>query len=145
MIKRLENVGIVVEDLDATIEFFEHLGLTTQGRGTFEGDWMGRIVGLDDVKLDIAMMRTPDGNGRLELMRYHRPTAVSGAADAPVHALGIRRILFAVDNIDTLAEGIRARGWELLGELANVEGDSYRFCYIRGPEGIIVALAEQLS
>ncbi|MEU4235439.1 VOC family protein [Nonomuraea sp. NPDC026600] len=144
MMERLENVGIVVDDLAATIEFFVELGLELEGEGPVEGRWVDRVVGLDDLRLDVAMMRTPDGHGRLELMKFHTPTAVSAAPNAPANALGIRRIMFAVKDIDAVVAGLRARGTELMGELVRYE-DSCRLCYVRGPEGIIVALSEQLS
>ncbi|MFC5831058.1 VOC family protein [Nonomuraea insulae] len=143
-IRRLENVGIVFDDLAAAIEFFVELGLELEGEGPVEGRWADRVVGLDGMRLDVAMMRTPDGHGRLELMRFHTPKAVGAEPDAPVNTLGIRRILFAVEDIDAVVAGLRARGTELMGEVVQYE-DSYRMCYVRGPEGIIVALAEQLN
>ena len=144
MIERMDNVGIVVDDLAAATEFFVELGLELDGEGTVEGRWVDRVVGLDGVRVDIAMVRTPDGHGRLELMKFHTPMAVSAEPNAPANTLGIRRIMFAVDDIDAVVAGLRARGTELVGEVAQYE-DSYRLCYVRGPEGIIVALAEQLS
>jgi len=144
MIERMDNVGIVVDDLAAATEFFVELGLELDGEGTVEGRWVDRVVGLDGVRVDIAMVRTPDGHGRLELMKFHTPMAVSAEPNAPANTLGIRRIMFAVDDIDAVVAGLRARGTELVGEVEQYE-DSYRLCYVRGPEGIIVALAEQLS
>ena len=144
MIERMENVGIVVDDLAAATAFFVELGMELEGEAPVEGRWADRVVGLDDVRVDVAMVRTPDGHGRLELMKFHTPTAVSAEPNAPANTLGIRRIMFAVEDIDAVVAGLRARGAELVGELVQYE-DSYRLCYVRGPEGIIVALAEQLS
>ncbi|GAA3607737.1 VOC family protein [Nonomuraea rosea] len=144
-IQRLDNVGIVFEDLPAAIAFFVELGLKLEGEGLVEGRWADLAAGLDGVRVDVAMMRTPDGHGRLELMKYHTPAAVSpGLENAPANALGIRRIMFAVEGIDDVVARLRTHGAELVGEVAQYE-DSYRLCYVRGPEGIIVALAEQLS
>jgi catechol 2,3-dioxygenase-like lactoylglutathione lyase family enzyme len=140
----MDNVGIVVDDLEAATAFFVELGLELEGEATVEGRWVDRIVGLDDVRVDIAMVRTPDGHGRLELTKFHTPTAVSAEPNAPVNTLGIRRIMFAVDDIEDVLARLRAHGAELVGELEQYE-DSYRLCYVRGPEGILVALAEQLS
>jgi len=143
-IQRLENVGIVVEDLAAATEFFVELGLKVLGEGPVEGEWVDRVVGLDGVRVDVAMLETPDGHGRLELMRFHAPEARVGDRNAPPNTLGIRRIAFGVDDIDATVAGLRARGTELLGEVQQYE-ESYRLCYVRGPEGIIVMLAEQLG
>jgi catechol 2,3-dioxygenase-like lactoylglutathione lyase family enzyme len=143
-IQRLENVGIVVEDLAAATQFFVELGLEVLGEGPVEGDWVDRVVGLEGVRVDIAMLQTPDGHGRLELMRFHAPTARAGDPNAPPNTLGIRRIAFGVDDIDAAVAGLRARGTQLLGEVMRYE-DSYRLCYVRGPEGIIIMLAEQLG
>jgi catechol 2,3-dioxygenase-like lactoylglutathione lyase family enzyme len=143
-IQRLENVGIVVEDLAAATQFFVELGLTVLGEMPVEGDWVDRVVGLEGVRVDIAMLQTPDGHGRLELMQFHAPSARAGDRDAPPNTLGIRRIAFGVDDIDADVAGLRARGVELLGEVVRYE-DSYRLCYVRGPEGIIVMLAEELG
>ena len=145
MLQRMDNVGIVVDDLKAATAFFVELGLELEGGGPVEGRWVDRVVGLDDVRVDIAMMRTPDGHSRLELTKFHTPTAVSaGPENAPANTLGIRRIMFAVDDIEDVVARLRARGGELVGEVAQYE-DSYLLCYVRGPEGIIVALAEQIS
>jgi catechol 2,3-dioxygenase-like lactoylglutathione lyase family enzyme len=145
MIQRMDNVLIVVEDLEAAKAFFAELGMELEGETTVEGPWVDQTVGLKDVRADIAMMRTPDGHGRVELTKFHTPPAVrAGPESAPANALGIRRIMFAVDDIDDVVARLRAHGAELLGELAQYE-DSYRLCYLRGPAGIIVALAEQLS
>jgi catechol 2,3-dioxygenase-like lactoylglutathione lyase family enzyme len=143
-IKRMDNVGIVVNDLEAAIAFFVELGLELEGKATVEGRWVDGVVGLDGVRSDIAMVRTPDGHSRLELTKFHTPAALSGEPDAPANTLGIRRIMFAVDDIEDVLSRLRAHGAELVGELEQY-GDSYRLCYVRGPEGIIVALAEQLS
>ena len=143
-IQRMDNVAIVVDDLAAATAFFVELGLELEGEATVEGQWVDRVVGLDGVRSDIAMLRTPDGHGRLELTKFQAPAAVSAEPNAPVNRLGIGRIMFAVDDIDAVVAGLRARGSELVGEVVQYE-DSYRLCYVRGPEGIIVALAEQLS
>ena len=144
-IQRMDNVLIVVEDLEAVKAFFIELGMELEGETTVEGPWVGRVVGLDDVRADIAMMRTPDGHGRVELSKFHTPPAVrTGAESAPANALGIRRIMFAVDGIDDVVARLRTHGAELVGEIAQYE-DKYRLCFLRGPEGIIIGLAEQLS
>jgi catechol 2,3-dioxygenase-like lactoylglutathione lyase family enzyme len=144
MIERMDNVGIVVDDLKAATAFFVELGLELEGEATVEGQWVDRVVGLDGVRNDIAMMRTPDGHGRLELMKFHAPPATTAEPNAPVNTLGIRRIMFAVEDIEDVLARLQAHGAELVGELVQYE-DKYRLCYVRGPEGIIVALAEQLS
>jgi catechol 2,3-dioxygenase-like lactoylglutathione lyase family enzyme len=144
MIERMDNVGIVVDDLAAAIAFFVELGLELEGEGTVEGQWVDRVVGLDGVRSDIAMLRTTDGHGRVELSKFQAPAAVSAEPNAPVNRLGMGRIMFAVDDIDAVVAGLRARGSELVGEVVQYE-NSYRLCYVRGPEGIIVALAEQLN
>ena len=144
-IQRMDNVGIVVEDLDAAIAFFAELGMELQGRAQNEGLWVDRTVGLDGVRSDIAMMRTPDGHGKLELMQYHVPAAVGAEPEnPPPNTLGLHRVMFAVDDIDGAVARLRAHGAELLGEVAQYE-NIYRLCYVRGPEGIIVGLAEQLG
>lgn len=145
MITRMENVGIVVEDLQGAIEFFTQLGLELEGQATVDQDWAARVCGFDEVRCDIAMLRTPDGNGQVELMRYHTPTAVrTGPVNVPANTVGLHRVLFAVDDIEGVVAGLRSCGVELLGELTRIE-DSYLFCYVRGPEGIIVAFAEKLG
>ena len=141
---RLDNVGIVVDDLKAAIAFFVELGLELEGEATVEGQWVDRVVGLDGVRNDIATLRTPDGHGRLELMKFQKPTATRTELNAPVNTLGIRRIMFAIEDIEDVLARLQAHGAELVGELEQYE-DKYRLCYVRGPEGIIVALAEQLS
>jgi len=144
-VRRMDHVGVVVDDLAAAIAFFVELGLELDGEAPVEGRWVDRIVALDGVRVDIAMMRTPDGHGRLELTKFHRPTAVSAEPkNAPPNTLGIRNIMFAVEDIEDVLARLRAHGAELVGEVAQYE-DRYRLCYVRGPEGIIVALAEQLS
>lgn len=141
---RMDNVLIVVEDLEAAKAFFVELGLELEGEATVEGESVDRVVGLEGVRSDIAMMRTPDGQG-IELDKFHTPAAVRvGPEDAPVNTLGIRRIMFAVDDLDAVLGRLLAHGAELLGEVAQY-GDSYRLCYVRGPEGIMVGLAEQLG
>jgi catechol 2,3-dioxygenase-like lactoylglutathione lyase family enzyme len=143
-IQRMDNVLIVVEDMDAVIAFFVELGMELQGRGPAEGRWVERVIGIDDVRQEIAMLRTPDGHGGVELSMFHTPKAVRAEpADAPVNTLGIRRIMFAVDDIDDVVARLLAHGAALVGEVARYE-DVYRLCYVRGPEGIIVGLAEQL-
>jgi catechol 2,3-dioxygenase-like lactoylglutathione lyase family enzyme len=144
-IQRMDNVLIVVDDLDAVIAFFVELGLELEGRGPVEGRWVERVIGIDGVRQDVAMLRTPDGHGRVELAMFHAPEAIrTGPVDAPANTLGIRRIMFAVDDIDEVVARLRARGAELVGEVARYE-DVYRLCYVRGPEGIVVGLAEQLG
>src|SRR5687768_16849030 len=143
-VKRMDNVGIVVEDLDAAIAFFGELGLELEGKATVEGDSVDRLIGLDGVRSDVAMMRTPDGHGRIEMSRFHSPAAITAEPKhAPVNTLGMGRIMFGVDDIDEVLSRLQARGAELVGEVVQYE-DSYRLCYVRGPEGILVALAEEL-
>lgn len=143
-IKRMDNVGIVVEDLEATIDFFRELGLELEGRGSIEGEWAGRVTGLGDQHVEIAMMRTPDGHGRLELSRFLRPAVVADHRNTPVNALGYLRVMFAVDDLDETLERLRPRGARLVGELVEYEG-TYRLCYIRGPEGLLIGLAQELG
>jgi catechol 2,3-dioxygenase-like lactoylglutathione lyase family enzyme len=141
----MDNVGVVVEDLAAATAFFEALGMELEGEASVEGPWVDHVVGLDGVQCDIAMMRTPDGHGRLELTMFHSPAAVSAEPhDAPANTYGIRRIMFAVEDIEATIERLRSHGAELIGEVARYE-DSYLLCYVRGPAGMIVALAEQLN
>ena len=140
----MDNVGIVVDDLKAAIAFFVELGLELEGETTVEGPWVDRVVGLNGVRSDIVMMRTPDGNSRLELSKFQKPTAISTERNMPVNTLGIRRIMFAVTNIDDVVTRLKNHGAELVGEVAQYE-DMYRLCYLRGPEGIMVALAEELG
>jgi catechol 2,3-dioxygenase-like lactoylglutathione lyase family enzyme len=144
MLQRMDNVGIVVYDLKAATAFFVELGLALEGEMTVEGQWVDRCVGLYGVRNDIAMLKTPDGHGRLELIRFHRPPATTAEPNAPVNTLGIRRIMFAVDDIEDVVARLRAYGGELIGEVVQYE-DKYRLCYLRGPEGIIVALAQEIG
>jgi len=142
-VKRMDNIGIVVDDLAATIEFFQELGLELEGRGTIEGEWAGRITGLGDQRVEIAMMRTPDGHGRLELSRFLAPPVVADHRNAPVNALGYLRVMFAVDDLDETLERLHKRGAQLVGEVVQYK-DTYRLCYIRGPEGLLIGLAQEL-
>jgi catechol 2,3-dioxygenase-like lactoylglutathione lyase family enzyme len=143
-IQRLENVGIVVDDLAAATKFFVELGLKVRGEGPVEGGWVDRVVGLEGVRVDVAMLETSDGHGRLELMKFHAPPARGGDRHAPANTLGIRRVAFAVDDIDAAVAGLQARGAEFVGGVERYQ-DRYRLCYVRGPEGIIVMLAEQIG
>ncbi|KQZ73021.1 glyoxalase [Sphingopyxis sp. Root214] len=143
-VKRMDNMGIVVEDFDATVDFFVELGLELEGRATIEGEWAGRVTGLGDQHVEVAMMRTPDGNSRLELSRFVRPPVVADHRNAPVNALGYLRAMFAVDDIDGTLERLRAHGAELVGEVVDYQ-DVYRLCYIRGPEGLLIGLAQELG
>ena len=140
----MEHVGIVVDDLAAAIEFFAQLGLQLDGEGTVEGSWVDRVVGLQGVRAEIAMMRTADGHGRIELTKFHAPAHQGGHSYAQANAPGIRHIAFAVADIDAVVARLRARGIELVGELERYQ-DAYRLCYVRGPEGIIVELALRLA
>ena len=144
-VQRMDNVLIVVDDLEAAKAFFAELGLELEGETQVEGPWVDSTVGLDGVRADIAMMRTPDGHGRVELTRFHSPAAVRAEPpDAPANALGIRRIMFSVDDIDDVVARLRGHGGELVGEIAQYE-DAYRMCFLRAPEGFIVGLAEPLG
>src|SRR5918911_1117534 len=143
-LKRMDNVGIVVEDLDATIEFFRELGLELEGRAMVEGEWAGRVTGLGDQRVEIAMMRTPDGHGRLELSRFLAPRVVADHRNAPVNALGYLRVMFTVENIDETLARLRKCGAQLVGDVVQYE-EAYRLCYIRGPEGLLLGLAEELK
>jgi catechol 2,3-dioxygenase-like lactoylglutathione lyase family enzyme len=143
-IQRMDHVSVVVDDLEAGIAFFLELGMELEGRQPVEGRWVDRVNGLDDVRVDIAMVRTPDGQGKLELTKFHNPTATTAEPNAPPNTLGLRSIMFAVDDIEDAVARLHAHGAELVGEIEQYE-DMYRLCYVRGPEGIIVALAEQLS
>ncbi|MEV5750563.1 VOC family protein [Actinoallomurus sp. NPDC052308] len=140
----MDHVSVVVDDLAAATAFFVELGLELEGEATVEGRVVDRVNGLEGVRSDIAMMRTPDGHGRLELAKYHTPSGPGGDPRAPANALGIRHVAFAVEGIDDVLERLRAHGAELVGELAQYE-DSYRLCYVRGPEGVIIELAEQIK
>lgn len=143
-IQRMDHVGIVVDDLADAVAFFIELGLELHGEAPVEGDWVDRVVGLEGVRAQIAMLRTPDGHGRLELTKFHTPSTDGGHQRAPANASGIRHVAFAVDDIDGVLARLRARGAELVGELRRYR-DIYRLCYVRGPEGIIVELAEQIG
>ena len=142
-VKRMDNVGIVVESLDDAITFFEELGLKLEGRATIEGEWAGRITGLGQQRVEIAMMVTPDGHSRLELSRFLSPPVVADHRNAPVNALGYLRVMFAVDDLDATLARLRAHGAQLVGDIVKYE-ESYRLCYIRGPEGLLIGLAEEL-
>ncbi|MCZ7437606.1 VOC family protein [Micromonospora sp. WMMC241] len=144
-IHRMDNVGIVVDDLDAAVAFFTALGMELEGRMPIEGDWAGRVVGLSDMRSEIAMMRIPDAPGRLELATYHAPTSIiPEPAVTPANTLGLHRVMFAVDDIEATLARLRPLGGELVGEVTRFE-DSFLLCYLRGPSGIILALAEQLN
>jgi catechol 2,3-dioxygenase-like lactoylglutathione lyase family enzyme len=141
-VKRMDNVGIVVESLDTAISFFTELGLKLEGRGTVEGEWAGRVTGVSDQRVEIAMMRTPDGHSRLELSRFLAPAVVADHRQAPVNALGYLRVMFTVEDLDDTLARLRTRGAQLVGEVVQYE-DVYRLCYIRGPEGLLIGLAEE--
>src|SRR6266568_5094374 len=143
-VKRMDNVGIVVEDLGETIDFFRELGLELEGRATIEGEWAGRVTGLGDQRVEIAMMRTPDGHGRIELSRFLTPPAIADHRNTPVNALGYLRVMFAVDDLDDTLARLREHGAQLVDEVVQYK-DVYRLCYIRGPEGILIGLAEQIG
>lgn len=143
-VRRMDNVGIVVESLDDAIAFFLELGLELEGRAVVEGEWAGRVTGLVDQRVEIAMMRTPDGHGRLELSRFLEPRVVADHRDAPVNALGYLRVMFAVDDVDDTLARLRDLGARLVDEVVQYE-DAYRLCYIRGPEGILIGLAEEIG
>jgi catechol 2,3-dioxygenase-like lactoylglutathione lyase family enzyme len=140
----MDNVGIVVDDLPATIAFFRELGLELEGQGTIEGEWAGRVTGLGDQRVEVAMMRTPDGHGKLELSRFLAPPVVADHRNAPVNALGYLRVMFAVEDLDDTVARLGKLGAELVGEVVQYE-DVYRLCYIRGPEGLLIGLAEELG
>ena len=143
-IKRMDNVGIVVEDLSATVDFFVELGFELEGRATIEGEWAGRVTGLGDQHVEVAMMRTPDGHSRLELSRFIRPPVSADHRTAPVNALGYLRVMFALDDLDETLERIGKHGAQLVGEVVEYQ-DVYRLCYIRGPEGLLIGLAQELG
>ena len=143
-VKRMDNVGIVVDDLDEAVDFFRELGLELEGRATIEGEWAGRVTGLGDQHVEVAMMRTPDGHSRLEVSRFVTPPVVEDHRNAPVNALGYLRVMFAVDDLDDTLARLRKRGAELVGEVVQYQ-DVYRLCYIRGPGGLLLGLAEELG
>jgi catechol 2,3-dioxygenase-like lactoylglutathione lyase family enzyme len=143
-LKRMDNIGIVVEDLGKAIDFFSELGLELEGRAMIEGEWAGRVTGLGDQHVEIAMMRTPDGHNRLELSRFIRPQVIADHRNAPVNALGYLRAMFTVDDIRETLEKLHAHGAELVGEVVDYQ-DMYRLCYIRGPEGLLIGLAQELG
>ena len=143
-VERMDNVGIVVESLDDAVAFFTELGLELEGRTTIDGEWSGRVTGVRGQRVEIAMMRMPDGHGRLELSRFITPSPVADHRNAPVNSLGYLRVMFAVEDLDETLARLRPHGAELVGELAQYE-DQYRLCYIRGPEGILIGLAEQIG
>jgi catechol 2,3-dioxygenase-like lactoylglutathione lyase family enzyme len=143
-IKRMDHVGIVVDDLAAAIDFFQQLGLELQGEGQVGGDWVDRVIGLEGVRSQIAMLQTPDGSARIELSEFHSPPIRGGDRHAPANTPGIRHVAFVVDDIDAVVAGLRSRGAEFVGALEQYE-DIYRLCYVRGPEGIIVELAEEIG
>ncbi len=142
-LKRMDNVGIVVESLDVAVAFFEELGLKLEGRGMIEGEWAGRVTGLGDQQVEVAMMVTPDGHSKLELSRFIRPPIVADNRNAPVNALGYLRAMFTVVDLDNTVERLQKIGGELVDEIVNYQ-DIYRLCYMRGPEGILIGLAEEL-
>lgn len=143
-LKRMDNVGVVVEDLDKTIGFFRELGLELEGRATIEGEWAGRVTGLGNQHVEIAMMRTPDGHSRLELSRFITPPVIADHRKAPVNALGYLRVMFTVDDLDETLARLQVHGAELVGEVVEYQ-DVYRLCYIRGPEGLLLGLAQELT
>ena len=143
-VKRMDNLGIVVESLDTAISFFAELGLELEGRATIEGEWAGRVTGLRDQRVEIAMMRTPDGHSRLELSRFLTPPVVADHRNAPVNALGYLRVMFTVEDIDDTLARLRKRGAQLVGEVVQYK-DAYLLCYIRGPEGLLIGLAQELG
>ena len=144
-LQRMDNVGIVVEDLAATIEFFRELGLELEGQATIEGEWAGRVTGLGDQRVEIAMMRTPDGHGRIEISRFLTPPAVADHRNAPVNALGYLRVMFTVDDIDETLGRLLKRGAQLVSSEVVQYEDVYRLCYIRGPGGLLIGLAQELG
>src|SRR4051795_12212737 len=144
-IQRMDNVGIVVEDISGAIEFFRELGLELEGRGMIEGEWAGRVTGLGDQRVEIAMMRTPDGHSRIEISRFLTPQPVADHRNAPVNALGYLRVMFAVDDIDDTLARLRKHGAQLVSSEVVRYEDAYRLCYIRGPEGLLIGLAQELG
>jgi len=143
-VKRMDNIGVVVESLDAAIDFFAELGLKLEGRAMIEGEWAGRVTGLGSQRVEIAMLITPDGHSRLELSRFLTPPVIADHRSAPVNALGYLRVMFAVDDIDETLVRLREHGAQLVGEVVQYQ-EAYRLCYIRGPEGLLIGLAEELT
>ena len=143
-LKRMDNVGIVVDNLEGTVDFFQELGLELEGRATIEGEWAGRVTGLGDQRVEVAMMRTPDGHSRIELSRFLTPSTIADHRNAPANALGYLRVMFAVDDINETLERLCKRGAQLVGEVVQYK-DVYRLCYIRGPEGLLIGLAQELK
>ena len=143
-VRRMDNVGIVVESLDVAISFFAELGLELEGRAMIEGEWAGRVTGVRDQRVEMAMMRTPDGHSRLELSRFLTPPVIADHRNAPVNALGYLRVMFTVEDIDDTLARLRKRGAELVGEVVPYE-NAYRLCYVRGPEGLLIGLAQELG
>ena len=143
-LQRMDHVVVVVEDLDAGVAFFTELGMEREGEQRIEGDWVDRVNGIEGIRVDIVMMRTPDGHGKLELTKFHSPAATTAEPDAPPNTLGYRSVMFAVDDVDDTVARLQPYGGELIGEITQYE-DMYRLCYLRGPAGIIVALAQELS
>lgn len=143
-VKSFDHVGVVVDDLEAATTFFLDLGLEREGGGSIEGEWMDKVVGLDDVRAELVVVRTPDGSGKLELTKYHRPADEESAHPSLANRLGIRHIAFVVDDLDTIVNGLRDKGVDTIGEVENYE-DTFRLCYVRGPEGLIVELAERIG
>jgi catechol 2,3-dioxygenase-like lactoylglutathione lyase family enzyme len=144
-VQRMDNVGIVVDDLEATIAFFSELGLELEGRATVEGEWAGRVTGLGDQRVEVAMMRTPDGHSRLELSRFLAPPVIADHRKAPVNALGYLRVMFAVDDLDETLARLHKHGAELVSSDVVQYDDAYRLCYIRGPGGLLIGLAQELG
>ena len=142
--KSLDHVGVVVDDLEAATKFFLDIGLERAGGGSVEGEWVDKVVGLDDVRTEFVFVKTPDGSGRLELIKFHRPADEEGVHPSPANRLGIRHIAFVVDDIDRIVNGLRDKGFDTVGDVENYE-DTFRLCYVRGPEGLIVELAERIG
>jgi catechol 2,3-dioxygenase-like lactoylglutathione lyase family enzyme len=143
-VRSFDHVGVVVDDLEAATKFFLDLGLEREGAGSVEGEWVERIIGLDEVQVEFVMVKTPDGSGKLELIKFHRPADEEGAHPAPVNRLGIRHVALVVDDLETVVKGIRDKGMDTIGEVVNYE-DIFLLCYVRGPEGMIVELAERIG
>ena len=143
-VKSFDHVGVVVDDLEAATTFFLDLGLEREGAGSVEGEWVGKVIGLDDVQAELVMVKTPDGSGKLELIKFHRPVDEEGAHPAPANRLGLRHVALVVDDLNTIVKGLRDKGMDTIGEVENYQ-DTFLVCYVRGPEGIIVELAERIG